>query len=126
MQLHAGFINEVGVFMNADINIIDLLKKPVCVLTGEEYVALHTYAHTLLNGGDAKVSQVVRIKGVQAVAEYCACSPSQIAKLLREGVLGSAILSRIGKTIVFDGEEARHCANEYQMKQRASRREKKE
>lgn len=91
-------------------------------MTGEEYLSLHAYAHTSNDEDNAKIQQVVRVKGVHAVAEYCDCSDSQIAKLLREGVLAPAILSRIGKSIVFNGDEARRCANEYQMQQRASRK----
>ena len=92
-------------------------------MSGEEYVALHAYA-CAINMTGPEASQVTRLKGVQAVAEYCACSDSQIAKLLREGVLDTAILSRIGKSIIFDGDEARRCANEYQDQQRALRRAK--
>ena len=91
-------------------------------MTGEEYVALHAYACATNSTDSSVAAAVTRIKGVHAVAEYCDCSDSQIAKLLREGVLAPAILSRIGKSIVFDGDEARRCANEYQMQQRASRR----
>lgn len=113
--------------MNSKPNIEELLRKPMWQMTGQEYVDLHAYACACLPnmGGSATAPLVTHLKGVHAVAEYCNCSDSQVAKLLREGVLGSAIVSRIGKTIVFDGDEARRCANEYQMKQRASRCEKK-
>ena len=105
--------------------ISELLGRPLWQLSGEEYVALHSYACSLNSEkGNAGTLQVVRIKGVHAVAEYCSCSASQIAKLLREGVLDAAILSRVGKSIVFDGDEARRRANEYQMQQRASRTKK--
>ncbi len=103
------------------VNVNNLLVKPLWQMSGEEYVALHAYACAVnMTGPDA--SHVTRIKGVSALAEYCACSPSQVAKFLREGVLDSAIISRIGKSIVFDGEKARLCANEYQEQQRSSRR----
>lgn len=98
--------------------IKDLLRKPLCMMSGEEYVALHAYACTINTEGP-EASKVTRVKGVQAVAEYCDCSPSQIAKLLREGVLDTAILSRIGKSIVFDANKARDCANVYQEQKRS-------
>lgn len=88
-------------------------------MTGSEYVTLHAYACTTISSDGAHA--VTQVKGVHAVAEYCACSDSQIAKLLREGVLDSAIVSRIGKSIVFDGDKARSLANDYQMQQRTSR-----
>ena len=111
--------------MDMEPKITDLLLKPICMMTGEEYVALHAYACSINMEGRAEASQVTRVKGVHAVAEYCECSDSQIAKLLREGVLDSAIFSRIGRSIVFDGDEARRCAHAYMEKQRALRREKK-
>lgn len=100
------------------------MQKPLWQMSGEEYVALHAYA-CAINMTGPEASQVTRIKGVSALAEYCACSPSQIAKLLREGVLDSAIFTRIGKSIVFDGDEARRCADEYLTQQRILRRNKK-
>lgn len=89
-------------------------------MVGEEYVALHAYACSI-NADGREASRVTRLKGVQAVAEYCACSPSQIAKLLREGVLDSAIVSRIGKSIVFDADKARNSANVYQEQKRSAK-----
>ena len=94
-------------------------------MTGDEYVALHAYACSINMEGRAEASQVTRVKGVHAVAEYCECSDSQIAKLLREGVLDSAIISRIGRSIVFNGDEARRCAHAYMEQQRSLRRDKK-
>lgn len=105
--------------------IQELLQKPLWQLTGEEYVALHTYACSINNSDIEGRQPAVQCKGVNALAEYCKCSPSQIAKLLREGVLESAVVSRIGKCIVFDGDEARRCANEYQEQQREIRRNNK-
>lgn len=102
--------------------IQSLLSKPLWQMTGSEYVTLHAYACTTISSDGAHA--VTQVKGVHAVAEYCACSDSQIARLLREGVLDTAILSRIGKSIIFDGDEARRRANEYQDQQRALRRAK--
>lgn len=102
------------------VNVKNLLDKPLWQMTGEEYVALHAYA-CAINTEGREASKVTRVKGVQAVAEYCACSASQIAKLLREGVLDSAILSRIGKSIVFDADKARNSANVYQEQKRSSK-----
>lgn len=110
--------------MNRKSSVIDLLNKPLWQMTGEEYVALHAYACSINMDSRASVP-VTHIKGVHAVAEFCACSDSQIAKLLREGVLDSAIVSRIGKSIVFDGDEVRRCANEYQEQQRVIRKAEK-
>lgn len=106
--------------MKAKIDIQSLLGKPLWQMTGEEYVALHTYVCTLYNGESVRKA-ITCCKGVHAVAEFCSCSESQIYKLLREGVLESAILSRIGKRIVFDGEKARNLAEAYMKEQRKSK-----
>lgn len=93
-------------------------------MTGEEYVALHAYACTVNNGDSAGCRSVITCKGVRALSEHCSCSESQIYKLLREGVLEAAIISRVGKSIVFNGEVALRCAAEYQEQQRMSRKQK--
>lgn len=103
----------------------DLMKKPLWQMTGEEYVALHAYACTVNNGDRTGRQTEVQCKGVHALAQYCSCSDSQVFKLLREGVLEEAIVSRVGKSIVFDGEVALRCAAEYQEQQREIRRNKK-
>ena len=107
-------------FMSIINNPKDLMKKPLWQMTGEEYVALHTYACTLYNGEGVRKA-VTCCKGVHAVADFCSCSDSQIHKLLREGVLDSAIVSRIGKRIVFDGEMARELAEAYMKSHRKSK-----
>lgn len=102
-------------------DIQTLLSKPLWQLTGEEYVALHAYA-CAINSDSAGRQTEARCKGVHALALYCSCSDSQVFKLLREGVLDAAIRSRVGKSIVFDGEVALRCAAEYQEQQRTNRK----
>lgn len=53
------------------------------------------------------------LTGVQALADYLDCSQSTIFMLRRRGVLDDAVVSHIGRRIVFDGEKARTLANEY-------------
>ena len=43
---------------------------------------------------------------------------------MRQGALDSAILSRIGKRIVFDGEKARELAQAYIQEHRQSKKSK--
>lgn len=94
------------------------MKKPLWQMTGEEYVALHAYANTLTMGEEAGQQAVVHCKGVHALADFCTCSESQIYKLLREGVLVDAVISRIGKQIVFDGARARDLAQAFISKRK--------
>lgn len=85
-------------------------------MTGEEYVHLHAYACTRNN--DVEAAPVTRVTGVRALAEHLSCCESTVYKLRREGVLDAAVLSRVGKNIVFDAEMARRLADEYMNKQR--------
>ena len=106
-------------------NIKDLLEKPLWQMTGAEYVALYAYACSINNGPHAMTQTVTRITGIEALAQYLGCGVSTIYKIKHEGVLQEAIISRVGKNIVFDGEIARRCADDYQKNQRAHRKNDK-
>lgn len=100
--------------------IKDLLKKPLWQMTGAEFCALTQYANA--QGSCAPATpQTVRITGVHALAEHLGCCESTVYMLRRNGVLDEAILSRIGKHIVFDGEKARSAADNYQQTKRSNK-----
>jgi len=82
-------------------------------MTGAEFVTLYTYACTINSDGTVEKPAITQINGVGPLADYCVCSVSQIYKLLREGVLDDAIISRIGKRIVFNGDKARELAQAF-------------
>lgn len=103
-------------FMEKKMEIRSLLEKPLWQLTGEEYVRLHAYACTINN--DTTTAPAARVTGVRALAEYLSCCESTIYALKREGVLDSAIISHVGKNIVFDGERARELAQAYMREHR--------
>ncbi len=96
--------------------ISDLLSKPLWQLTGEEYVRLHAYACTIKR--DTEPTPVARVTGVRALAEYLSCCESTVYMLRREGVLDAAVISSIGKNIVFDAEKARVLAQAYMQQHR--------
>ena len=114
-----------------DINVKQLLNTPVWQMTGEQQYRLIQYAlgngsanngvNTAMETNTPFAPKCTRIAGVHALALYLECCDSLVYKLRREGVLDDAIISRIGKKIVFDGEIARRCANEYQEQQRTLR-----
>lgn len=58
-------------------------------------------------------NQVEQAIGLAALARALCCSTSQLAKLRRDGVLDDAIISRIGRRIVFDVDKARVAANKW-------------
>ena len=101
-------------------SIEGLLEKPVYMMTGEEYLELTHYA--LANSPNAAGQKAL---GVHALAVELGCSESTIYALMRApreedgsnvggGVLREAIVSRIGRRIVFDVDKARKLADEYQ------------
>ena len=101
--------------------VTDLLNKPLWQLTGSEYLALHRYAHEKDGMNSKECHPITRVTGVHALAQYIECSDSQVYKLRREGVLDEAIISHVGKSIVFDGEKARELAQAFMEESRAKR-----
>ena len=112
--------------MSTEININGLLGKPLWQMTGEEYCQLTQYALSLSSGtGTAPSPSGHKALGVHALAVELGCSDSTIYALMRTpreeddsahggGILRPAIVSRIGRRIVFDVETARRLADDYQ------------
>lgn len=110
--------------MNKYIDIQGLLEKPVWQMTGEEYCQLTHYALSLSpNSGPSQAPAGRKALGVHALAEELGCSESTIYALMRTsrkedgsseggGVLKPAIVSRIGRRIVFDVDKARELATQ--------------
>lgn len=112
-----------------DIEI--LLAKMIVQMTGADLVALIRYAICLTECNNNPVPRTT-VNGVSALADALACSPSTIYALMRTareedgsseggGILRDAIVSRIGRAIVFDVERSRELAKEYKNKQREER-----
>ena len=94
-----------------------LLSLPIWQMTGREYVALHHYAAQ--HDGTEESKGIIKKTGVRQLASYLDCCESTLYSLKREGVLDKAVISRIGKNIVFDAEKARTLADEYKKAQRS-------
>ena len=97
-------------------NLIEgLLQKPLWQMTGEEYCQLTHYALSLSpNTGSSP-----------APPGQLGCSDSTVYALMRTpreedgsseggGILRPAVVSRIGRRIVFDVDTARRLADDYQ------------
>ena len=114
--------------MSTEININGLLEKPLWQMTGEEYCQLTQYALSLSTGtGTAPSPSGQKALGVHALAVELGCSDSTIYALMRTpreedgsaeggGILKGAIVSRIGRRIVFDVDKARELAKQYQQR----------
>ena len=107
-------------------SIEGLLEKPVYMMTGEEYLELTHYALANSSNAANRPAQAgQKALGVHALAVELGCSDSTIYALMRApreedgsavggGVLREAIVSRIGRRIVFDVDKARKLADGYQ------------
>lgn len=109
-----------------DNTITHLLSRPLWQMTGEEYCQLTQYAMSLSpSAGTNSTPAGQKALGVHALAVELGCSDSTIYALMRAareedgsaecgGILKPAIVSRIGRRIVFDVDTARRLADGYQ------------
>lgn len=107
-------------------SIEGLLEKPVYMMTGEEYLELTHYALSNSQNAAGHAAQGgQKALGVHALAVELGCSDSTIYALMRTpreeddsaeggGILRGAIVSRIGRRIVFDVDATRRLADGYQ------------
>ena len=114
--------------MKTNIDIQGLLEKPIWQTTGEEYCQLTHYALSLTpSAGSSQTPVGQKALGVHALAIELGCSESTIYALMRTpreedgsaiggGVLKEAIVSRIGRRIVFDVDKARELATQSQQR----------
>ena len=111
------------------INKIEgLLQKPLWQMTGEEYCQLTHYAISLSpNAGTSQAPTGQKALGIHALAVELGCSDSTVYSLMRTprkedasseggGILKDAIISRIGRRIVFDVDKARELAKQSQQR----------
>lgn len=101
-----------------------LLGKMLVQMTGEELVAIFRMAAT--EGKDETGTSAETVKyvyGVQDLAAYIGGCANTIYDLKRQGVLKPAIVSKVGKKIVFNAPLARQLTDEYQRQQRDARQE---
>jgi hypothetical protein len=92
-----------------DKNLSLLMAKPVAMMTGQEMFSIFQ----LSSQNQQSVISPTLITGARALAEYLGCCETTVYLLKKEGVLENAIVSHIGRKIVFDGEKARALAEEY-------------
>ena len=102
-----------------EIKIEDLLGKMVVQLSCREFCALTRFAAEGII--PSTPSQPIQAVGIHSLAESLGCSVSCLYAMKSKGILGDAIISHIGKKVVFDVQKARELANTYQKEQRASR-----
>ncbi len=108
-----------------DIDVTTLLDRPLWQLTGREFCALTQFATAnLVSKTDTPRRNC---KGIEALASELGCSESYIYEVMKltrcdptnrndYGVLSAAVVSRIGKAIVFNVDTARRAISEFKEK----------
>ncbi len=89
-------------------NIKKLLGSRLIDMSGDDIVYLLRYSMSeSVIQTPAPVQQAI---GINALAVALSCSPSQISKMRKSGVLRNAIISHVGRNYVFDIDKARQAA----------------
>lgn len=100
-----------------DIDIHLLLSRRLIDMQGSDFVALARFAGASSDGAHATMTPRQAI-GISALADALSCSSSQVANMRRDGALDGAIISHVGRNIVFDVEKARAAANEWKKEKK--------
>lgn len=91
-------------------------------MTGEEFLQLNELTrNSSADSAENGNTSCMLVYGVSDLAKVIGCSQSTVYALKKLGVFDKAIVSHIGKKIVFDAEKARKLADEYQKFQRELR-----
>ena len=105
---------------NDNLNINDLLGRPLWQLSCREYVELMRYA--LSQNTTVEAARRKQATGTSALAREIGCAPSTLYGIMRNVDFSPALISRIGRRSVYDIECARKLANDYMMRMREERR----
>lgn len=92
-------------------NISKLLDQHLFEMKGNDIVSLWRYAITA-GTANAPIATTQAI-GINALADALSCSASQIYNLNKAHMLDDAVISRIGRRIVYDVDKARAAANNW-------------
>lgn len=108
--------------MDAKTTLSTLLTKPIWQMTGEEFLQLNELNRDGAAPDAAPAETVQYAYGITELSQAIGCCQSTIYALKKEGVLDGAIVSQVGRKIIFNIGKARALADEYQKEQRELRR----
>ena len=89
----------------------DIKNKPLISLSASEFIELLLSARAPMSE-PAKPDVAF---GIAELGEKIGCCPATVYAMKKTGALDGAIISHIGKKIVFDVAKARVAANEYKL-----------
>lgn len=88
------------------------MLKPIWQLTCGEFLDILRKEIPAITGDTTRSPQHMCV-GVHALAEYLCCSDSTVYALKRQGLLDGAVVSHVGRRIVFDGNLARDIVKKH-------------
>lgn len=109
--------------MDSKTTITSLLAKPIWQMTGEEFLQLNGLNKEGVAQDSERKENVQYAYGISELSQKIGCCQSTVYALKKDGVLDEAIVSQIGRRIIFDVDKARALADDHQRKQREIRRE---
>lgn len=109
--------------METKQTLSQLLAKPIWQMTGEEFLQLNELGRENAAAGEEPKEVIEYAHGITELSQKIGCCQSTIYMLKKEGVLDDAIVSQVGRKIIFNVGKARALADEYQRTQREIRRE---
>lgn len=97
--------------MNTNIDIKQLLQKPVAMMTGEELFFLFSKGIESKNSNMAQSVSKGNYYGIEGIARIFGCSVPTANRIKKSGVIDKAI-TQIGRKIVVDADLALSLAKE--------------
>lgn len=93
-------------------------KQPLWTMTRSEFLS---FLQQAIVGCEGALHDNTRktCSGTRELAAHLSCCESTIYALRRDGVLDDAVISQIGRRIVYNIDRARELANEYLAKKRS-------
>ena len=89
-----------------DFNLIQLLQKPVAMMTGEELrYLLESSRGTETSDGTQTVQPKRMFFGIEGIAQIFGCSVPTANRIKKSGVINDAI-TQVGRKIIIDGDMA--------------------
>ena len=89
-----------------EFNLLQLLQKPVAMMTGEELRYLLESSRGTETNGDTQTVQSKRMfYGIEGIAQIFGCSVPTANRIKKSGVINDAI-TQVGRKIIIDGDMA--------------------
>lgn len=112
--------NKIIIIMETRLDITnELLQKPIWQMLGKEFIALlQDYIQ------DSEIEhqpEHKKVLGMKALSAELGCCEATLYNIAKKGVLDVAVVSRIGRRVVYDVDLARKVADEYQKEKRKNK-----